>query len=227
MDVATYAAERQRVNVNREAPVVTVVGLTGGIATGKSTVTKMLRQLGARVIDADVIAREVVAPGTEGLAAIHETFGDEVLASDGTLNREALGRLVFADPAARARLNAITHPRIAMTMMQRAAEAGNEGLAWVIYDAALLVENGIHEMLPASIVVACSEDTQRRRLIARDGFTPAEAEARIDAQLPLAKKIAVADWVIDNDGTLAQTEAQVRAVFDELVRRFGPLPSRS
>ncbi len=203
---------------------VTIVGLTGGIATGKSTVTTMFRALGARVIDADVVAREVVAPGSEALREIADTFGHLVIAPDGSLDRDALGTIVFADAGARRQLNAITHPRIAMRMIELANEAGDEGHGWVIYDAALLVENKIHEMLPALIVVSCAEDVQLARLMQRDGFDREAAQARVDAQLPLAEKVAVADWVIDNGGTLDQTQSQVESVCGELVKRYGDIP---
>jgi dephospho-CoA kinase len=191
---------------------VVIVGLTGGIATGKS-----------RVIDADVVARDVVEPGTPALAEIQEAFGDGVIDEDGSLNRAALGEIVFGDDAARAHLNAITHPRIGLRMIELAHEAGAAGFAWVIYDAALLIENKLHEMLPATIVVACSEDTQLERLMQRDDFDEEAARARIAAQLPIGEKIAVADWVIDNEHTLDHTRAQVENVFGELSAKFGAL----
>lgn len=196
-----------------------ILGLTGGIASGKSTASAMLRERGARIIDADVIAREVVEPGQPAHADIREAFGEAVFHDDGTLDREALGAQVFGDANARARLNAITHPRIGQRMMQRANEARASGLSWVVYDAALIVENGIHEWLDSLIVVACSEQTQIARLMARDGIDAEAARARIDAQMPLADKLAVADYVIDNDGTLDQTRQQVAALYDEVDRR--------
>lgn len=202
---------------------VVIIGLTGGIATGKSAVSKMFRELGARVIDADVVARDVVEPGTPALAEIQKAFGDRMIDDDGSLDRAALGELVFRDAAARARLNAITHPRIGLRMVELAREAREAGFAWVIYDAALLIENKIDEMLPATIVVACSEPTQLQRLMRRDEFDEQAARARIASQLPLAEKIAVADWVIDNEHTLDHTRAQVENVFEELTAKFGAL----
>lgn len=204
---------------------VAIIGLTGGIATGKSTVTAMFRDLGVTVIDADVVAREVVQPGTDGLASIVEAFGASMLAADGGLDRAKLGALVFADEVARKTLNDITHPRIAMRMLEHAETARLAGDAWVIYDAALLVENNIHTMLPATIVVACPPEVQLARLMARDGFSVAEARERIASQLPIADKVAVAQHVVDNAGTLDETRAQVGAIFADLVETFGPLRS--
>lgn len=193
-----------------------IFGLTGGIASGKSTVTRMLRSLGAHVIDADVIAREVVAPSSEGLQAIVDVFGEAMLREDGALDREALGELIFSTPEARKTLDGITHPRIAKRMMKLARAAKHSGYDWVIYDAALLVENRIHKMFAALIVVAVSPEVQLERLMARDASAREDALARIAAQLPLSQKIAVADHVIDNNGTLAQTRQQVEALFERL-----------
>jgi len=200
---------------------VVIIGLTGGIASGKSTVTGFFRDLGAVVIDADVIAREVVAKGSDGLKAIEETFGSEVIARDGTLDRKALGALVFSDEAKRRELEQITHPRIGQLMWQRASEAFADGSHWVLYDAALLVENGIHQMLDSLVVVSVSPDTQLTRLMARDSSSEGEATARISSQLPLADKVAAADYVIDNGGTREDTRARVKevyAIIDEAVR---------
>lgn len=189
-----------------------IVGLTGGIASGKSTVTSMFRELGVVVIDADAIAREVVEPGEPALDEIREAFGDGVIATDGSLDRAALGKIIFADDDARKQLGHITHPRIGQRMMQRAMEAGLLGHAWVIYDAALLVENNLYKMFDSLIVVAVSEETQLARLMERDESAREDAMARIDAQLPLADKVAVADHVIDNNGTREQTRTQVVAL---------------
>lgn len=223
---AWNAVDRQPIPAEKTVSTseqVTIVGLTGGIATGKSTVTAMFRDLGAVVIDADVVAREVVEPGMPALAEIRENFGDEVVRDDGSLDRAALGQIVFNDDAARRTLNAITHPRIAMRMMELANAAHAQGHDWVIYDAALLIENKIHEMLPATIVVACSPATQLERLKARDDFDEDDARARINAQLPISEKTGLADWVIDNEGSLGETRQQVEDVFRQLVRRFGTL----
>lgn len=200
-----------------------IIGLTGGIASGKSTVSRHLTKLGAYIIDADLIAREVVAPGSPGLAAIVEAFGEQMLDARGELDRAKLGALVFKESAARTQLNAITHPRIAQRMMELAMEAEQEhGHAWVIYDAALLVENKIHTMLTALIVVSCEREVQLERLMARDGFSREEALARISSQLPLEEKVAVADHVIDNSGTLEETLAQTEALHELLQRTYAP-----
>lgn len=218
----TWKTTPRTIRVSTSEPV-TIVGLTGGIATGKSTVTAMFRDLGARVIDADVVAREVVAPGSSGLAEIQATFGDDVVLDDGSLNRAKLGELVFSDSALLQNLNSITHPRIAARMVELAEVAGAEGYPWVLYDAALLIENNIHRMLPATVVVYCSSATQLERLMKRDDFDLADARKRIAAQLPIDDKRDAADWVIDNGGTREATRAQVERVFGELQRRFGNL----
>ncbi len=201
---------------------VAIIGLTGGIATGKSTVSKMLTELGAFVIDADAVAREIVEPGTPALAEIAAVFGEEVIDDEGRLDRGALGEIIFAEDDARARLNRITHPRIARRMMETAKEAGERGFQWVVYDAALIVENNIHEALAGLIVVMCSPQTQLDRLMKRDELTQEQARSRIESQMPLSEKVAVADWVIDNDGSLETTRRQVRELFDDLSEEFGP-----
>jgi dephospho-CoA kinase len=193
-----------------------IVGLTGGIASGKSTVASMLRAHGVEIIDADQIAREIVQPGEEALAEIVATFGPEVLAADGTLDRAKLGARVFGDAEARAMLNGIMHPRIAQRMWRKAEAASAAGHRWVVYDAALLVENKAHHMLDSLIVVAASPTTQMQRVMARDGLSEADAQARIAAQLPLEQKIAAADYVIWNDGALSQTQASVDTMYAQI-----------
>ncbi|MGM0557793.1 MAG: dephospho-CoA kinase [Myxococcota bacterium] len=195
-----------------ESSAFSVVGLTGGIASGKSTVAGMFEDRGVPVIDADLIAREIVEPGEPALEEIADVFGDDVLQEDDSLDREALGSIVFGDEQARARLNAITHPRVAQRMAERARELGEEGHRWIIYDAALIVENGIHEWLDALIVVSVDRATQVERLMRRDAIAREDAIARIDSQLPLEDKVAVADYIIDNNGTLEDTIAQVERV---------------
>jgi dephospho-CoA kinase len=195
------------------------VGLTGGIGSGKSAVTALLASYGAAVVDADKVAREVVEPGTDGLAAVVEEFGDEVLRADGSLDREALGTRVFADEAALARLNAIVHPRVGerTAVLMQQAEAG--GAHVLVHDVPLLVENGLAALYDVVVVVAASPETQLDRLVRLRGMTPEDARARIAAQAPLSDKLAVATHVIDNDGPLEQLEPQVRAVWEDLVAR--------
>jgi len=197
-----------------------VVGLTGGIGCGKSTVAGFFSELGVPIVDADELAREVVAPGTPGLAEIVARFGPEVLGAHGALDRAALGQIVFADTGARRALEAITHPRIALLGQQRMAELARTEAAYALYEAALLVENGLARAFAALVVVATSRTTQLARLMARDGLDAAAAESRLNAQLPIEEKIAVADFVIQNDGDREQTRGEVSLVHEALLRRF-------
>lgn len=193
-----------------------IIGLTGGIACGKSTVAKMLVARGARVIDADAVAREVVAPGTEGLRAITDRFGAEVLDDDGALDRAALGRRVFGDASARAALEGVLHPLIAVESARQIQQAVAEGAPLVVYDAALLIESGRADMFRPLVVVSVRPQTQIDRIMRRDGLDEASAQARLDAQMPVAEKAALADHVIDNEGDLDATEAQVEALWRTL-----------
>ncbi len=179
-----------------------IIGLTGGIACGKSAVERLLAACGATVIDADQLAREVVAPGTEGLSELLSAFGQHLLLPDGSLDRTALGALVFADAAARARLNAILHPRIAAASQQAIAAALASDAPLVVYSAALLVEGGTHRGFDGLLVVTCSPETQRQRLAARDQLSDEAVNQRLAAQMPLAEKEAAATWLLRNDGTL-------------------------
>ena len=206
---------------NRTAPTV---GLTGGIASGKSTIARFLRELGVAIVDADQIAREVVAKGSDGLAEVVHAFGTDVVDAAGELDRKKLGAIVFGDDAARARLNGITHPRIAQLSHQRIAALAATDVPYVVYEAALLVENGLQHGFPALIVVAVSEATQLQRLIARDGVSEEEARARLAAQLPLARKVAVATHVIDNDGSVEAARARVLEVHQALLAQFAAIP---
>ncbi len=182
------------------------IGLTGGIACGKSSVAELLRRGGVAVIDADAVAREVVAPGTDGLRRIAERFGAAVLTPDGALDRGALGAIVVADPQARADLEAITHPAIRAHIARwfEAQAAGGEAAA--VVEAALLVETGSYRHYDGLLVVACSPPVQRTRLMARNGWDAARADKWLAAQLPIAEKVAVADAVIDNGGTPDELE---------------------
>jgi dephospho-CoA kinase len=198
-----------------------IVGLTGGIGTGKSTVGRILEEEGVPVVDADRIARDVVEPGTEGLAEVVSAFGADVLDAEGRLDRGKLAQRVFGDDAARKKLESILHPRIAQASMARFAEHERAGHPYVVYEATLLVENGTHRMMGALIVVTASEATQIARVRERDAFDEAAVRARIAAQLPLSEKVKVADYVIENDGTLEELRARTLEVHRALVARFG------
>ena len=204
-----------------------LVGLTGSIATGKSTVSRMFAHLGARVIDADLLAREVVMPGQPPYLKIVEEFGAGVVQEDGSLDRKALGAIVFADPARRKRLEEITHPAIG-TRQQRIlsvldAEAFEGAVIW---DAALLLESGGAARMDRVVVVYADPEIERQRLMERDGVNEADARARIASQMPIAEKAKLAHHVIDNSGPRAETERQVRAVYGlllaELKARLAP-----
>ncbi len=199
-------------------------GLTGGIASGKSAVAARFAARGVPVVDADKLAREVVLPGTEGLAAIVQTFGADVLREDGTLDRQKLGDMVFADEGSRKKLNAIVHPRIAQLGAARTAELAASGEPVACYEAALLVENGLAEGFRPLVVVAASPAVQARRVEKRDGLDRARAEARITAQMPLDEKVRLADVVVHNEGTLDDLEREAdRALRDVLVRIGAPI----
>jgi dephospho-CoA kinase len=195
-------------------------GLTGGLASGKSSVANRWRERRLPVIDADEIARLVVAPGTSGLDEVVGVFGPDVRKTDGTLDRKRLSALVFANPAARAKLEAITHPRITAETRARASElATHEPLA--CYEASLLVERGIADAFRPLVVVTASEDTQIARAMARDGLSAEEARARMGAQLPTKTKEALADFVIQNDGDRARLVEQADDVLDAIFLRLG------
>jgi dephospho-CoA kinase len=192
-----------------------LVGLTGGIGTGKSTVAGLFAARGVPVMDADVLARDVVAPGQPATAEIAAAWPDAV-AADGRVDRKRLGAIVFSDPAARARLEAITHPRIQELSRARAAALAAAGHKFALYEASLLVESGRWRDLDGLIVVTASPATQVARVVRRDGVSEDQARARLRAQLPQEDKVRVATHVIDNDGDLAATEAQVDRVLAAL-----------
>ena len=201
-------------------------GLTGGIASGKSTVAARLRARGLPVIDADELAREIVAPGTDGLREIVEAFGDGVLDAAGALDRKALARIAFSDDAARRRLNAITHPRIAQRTAERADALALSGAPLACYEAALLIENGVADMFRPLVVVACPEAVQIDRIRARDDASRDDAMARIRAQKSLAEKVAAADFVIDTTGTFEENRQRTDAVLRAICEKFGVDPAR-
>jgi dephospho-CoA kinase len=197
-----------------------LVGLTGGIGSGKSTVARLLEDRGAVVFDADLLAREAVAPGTPGHDAVVERFGANVLAPGGELDREALAAIVFADPAARRDLEAIVHPEV-RRLFAEGCEHHRGTDAVVVFGAPLLVETGMHSAFDMLIVVSASLETQIERLLHDRGMSEDQARARIAAQAPLGEKVAVADIVIENEGTLDDLERRVDEVWSVLRSRAG------
>ncbi|MFI0985352.1 dephospho-CoA kinase [Streptomyces exfoliatus] len=193
------------------------VGLTGGIGAGKSEVSRLLVSYGAVLIDADRIAREVVEPGTPGLAAVVAAFGDGVLTEDGALDRPKLGSVVFADADRLATLNAIVHPLVGARSAELESRAGRGDV--VVHDVPLLAENGLAPLYDLVVVVDASPETRLDRLVRLRGMAESEARARMAAQATREQRLAVADLVIDNDGPLDALEPQVRKVWDELERR--------
>lgn len=187
-------------------------GLTGGLASGKSTVAARFRHNGLPVIDADELAREVVLPGTEGNDAVARAFGPDVRLPDGALDRPRLAAIVFNDPEKRRLLNSILHPRIGALTAARAAMLGEQGHRLACYEAALLVENGLADAFRPLVVVAAPEATQIARAMKRDSASEEQVRARLAAQLPLAAKIAAADYVIENSGDKAETEGRADEV---------------
>ncbi|MDT0451789.1 dephospho-CoA kinase [Streptomyces hesseae] len=193
------------------------VGLTGGIGAGKSEVSRLLASYGAVVVDSDRIAREVVEPGTPGLAAVVAEFGPGVLTGEGTLDRPALGAVVFADKDRLAALNAIVHPLVRARSAELEAAAGPDAV--VVHDVPLLAENGLAPLYDLVVVIDASTGTRLERLVRLRGMTPDEARARMAAQATREQRLAVADLVIDNDGPLEALEPQVRAVWEQLRER--------
>jgi dephospho-CoA kinase len=191
------------------------IALTGGIATGKTYVASRLREAGVPVIDADVLAREVVAPGTPGLDAVIQRFGGAILTSEGTLNRARLGEIVFRDESARKDLEAIVHPAV-RRRIEKFFEQLPENTPFAVADIPLLYETGRAKDFDRVIVVAASPETQIARVMARDGLSRETAERRLAAQLPIASKVDKADFVIRTDGTYAETADQVAALLKKL-----------
>jgi dephospho-CoA kinase len=191
------------------------VGLTGGIGSGKSTVSARLAELGAVVIDADVLAREVVAAGTPGLAEIVAAFGPEMIGPDGELDRAAMGRRVFGDDEARARLEQIIHPRVRARAAEIEAAAGADAI--VVHDIPLLVETGQADSFDVVLVVDAPPELQVQRIVEQRGMSEAEARARIAAQAGRDQRLAAADHVLSNDGSLAQLQAAVEQVWMDLL----------
>ncbi|MFI2510328.1 dephospho-CoA kinase [Streptomyces sp. NPDC018972] len=193
------------------------VGLTGGIGAGKSEVSRLLVECGAVLIDADRIAREVVEPGTPGLAAVVDAFGPEVLTADGRLDRPKLGSIVFADPERLAVLNSIVHPLVGARSRELEGAAAEDDV--VVHDVPLLTENGLAPLYDLVIVVDASPETQLDRLVGRRGMTAEDARARMAAQATREQRREIADIVIDNDVPLDELEQRVKDVWSGLVRR--------
>jgi dephospho-CoA kinase len=194
------------------------VGLTGGIGAGKSEVSARLAAQGAVVIDADAVAREVVQPGTEGLAEVVAAFGPGVLRPDGSLDRTRLGDIVFADPELRATLNAIVHPKVAARMAELERGAGPGAI--VVHDVPLIAENGRADVYDLVVVVDVPPRIQLDRLVRRRGMSREQARARMAAQASREQRLAIADIVIDNSGSLAELDRQVGDLWPELRRRL-------
>ncbi|WP_410983462.1 dephospho-CoA kinase [Bacillus cereus] len=192
-----------------------VIGLTGGIASGKSTVSQMFREMNIPVIDADIIAREVVEQGKEAYKEIVEVFGEGVLQVDGELDRQKLGSIVFHNEEKRLQLNKIVHPAVRKEMNAQKDMYIKEGVQAVVLDIPLLFESKLTALVDQILVVAVSPSTQLERLMKRNGFTEEDAKARIDSQMSLAEKVTLANKVIYNDGTIAETKAQLQLILKE------------
>ena len=198
------------------------IGLTGGIGSGKSLVAGFFRELGAAVVDADAIAREVMAPGGPAYDAVMRAFGSGVIGADGMLDRKALAARIFGDTAARMQLNALTHPHIRRRLAGEAERlSAQPGVEVVVLDIPLLLEttDGRYLRLDGIVVVDATDEVRLARLSARDGLSPADTRMRLEAQMPLREKVARADWVIDNNGSREATRAQVGALWEVLLER--------
>ena len=194
-----------------------IVGLTGGYASGKSTVAKLFVELGGVLIDADKLAREVVKPDKQAWFEIVAHFGKGILLKNGEIDRKALGEIVFGSDAEREKLNAIVHPRVLDEELKAIEEIKGRGLdAILILSVPLLIESGHYRQCDKIVVVTVDRDTQIKRLMERDGFSREESLRRISAQMPLSEKVTYADFVIDNSGSIQETEFQVKEVFKKL-----------
>ncbi|TFK44317.1 CoaE-domain-containing protein [Crucibulum laeve] len=193
-----------------------VVGLTGGIATGKSTVSNLLKSKSVPIVDADVIARKVVEPGTPALAQIVKSFGSEVLLPNGSLDRKRLGTIIFNDESKRKKLNSIVHPAVRKAMLWEVVSHWVRGNKYCVVDVPLLIEGGLWKWVGKVVVVYCSSELQLQRLIQRDNSGRDEAVSRLNSQIPITEKVPYADQVLDNSGSRQDLEGQV----DALVRRL-------
>jgi len=198
-----------------------VVGLTGGIASGKSTVSRLLKEHSVPVIDADVLAREVVAPGTSGLRAVVGQFGTDILSPDGTLDRRKLGDIIFREAKKRKILNGIVHPAVRRAMLREVVRCWWKGESICVLDVPLLVEAGLWRWVGDVVVVYCSRDLQMKRLMIRDDLTQTAAQDRLAAQVPLIDKVQYANRVVENSGGPQELAFQVDAVVSALKRKAG------
>ena len=196
------------------------IGLSGGIACGKSSVARLLREKGIPVIDADQVARDVVAPKTKGLEEIVAAFGEEVLKEDGSLNRKALGSIVMSDASKRSILNGITHPKIFAQIHQNLTELQKNGHKAAFVEAALMVETKSYKLYDALVIVTCQRDIQLERLISREGFDQETATKWLNSQMPLKDKEAYADFLIDNSGDREALQIAVDKTWLQIVKRF-------
>lgn len=192
-----------------------IIGLTGSIASGKSTISAMLKEKGYPIIDADLVARLVVEPGTSNLREIERTFGNEVMNEDGTLNREALGKLIFDDPAKRKQLNDLMHPAIRSEMLRQRDELFECGQKTLIMDIPLLFESRLQHFVDKILVVSVTEEMQLQRLMSRNSLSEEEASSRIQSQLPISEKEKGADAVIYNNGSIEQSKEQLERILVE------------
>ena len=202
-------------SVNSKGEVVVIIGLTGSIASGKSTVAKMIHAYGLPIVDADVVARQVVEPGRPTLKKIAEVFGQDVITAEGTMDRAKVGSIIFHDEAMRKQLNSIIHPAIREEMIRQRDEFISYGEKNVFMDIPLLFESKLEHFVEKIIVVSVSEEVQLSRLMARNGLTEDEAKARIATQMPVKEKESLADAVINNDDTLEQTAIQLQNILYE------------
>ena len=193
-----------------------IIGLTGGIASGKSTVARMMQKAGIPIVDADVVAREVVKVGEPAYKHIVEHFGESVLLEDGAINRQALGNIIFHQEEKRKKLNEIVHPAVRGKMKEDAAKYIQEGHPIVVMDIPLLFESKLTHLVEKTIVVYVDEPTQLQRLMERNSLSEEDALARIHSQMPLKEKLKLADEVIDNNGTILETEAQLNTILEKM-----------
>ncbi|KAJ7476990.1 CoaE-domain-containing protein [Mycena galericulata] len=198
-----------------------VVGLTGGIATGKSSVADLLKGKHIPVVDADILARQVVEPGTPALSQIVSFFGPEILQADGTLDRKKLGSIIFNDETKRRKLNSIVHPAVRRAMLWGVLKHWIRGSKYCIVDVPLLIEGGLWKWVGTVVVVYCSADIQLTRLMQRDGSSREDASSRLNSQLAIADKVKYADRVIDNSGSLVDLEAHIDSLVQTLDRQAG------